>query len=158
MAKAKAKKSVPKKSKVVSKAKPQKKSTKPAVKASAKKPGKVVVPKVHKKTPKASEMVSLQGVISPLADRVLVQALPVETRTPGGLYLPDSASSSGQIEAQVIAVGPGARTKSGRLQPLDVKIGDKVMMAEYSGDEVQIMGVKAKLVKESEILGIIDSE
>ena len=109
-------------------------------------------------TAKASKPKSLQGVLSPLGDRVLVQILAGERKTPGGLIIPDTVALSGHLQAQVEAVGPGQRSKKGRLQPLDVKVGDKVLLTEYAGDEIEVLGLKAKLVRESDILGVVDSE
>lgn len=138
------------------KAKPAMKA-KPKKAATAKKTSTVKAPIKAKAAAPAKKM-NLSGLISPLGDRILVQIIEGERQTAGGLIIPDTVALTGQRQALVVAVGPGSRSKKGRLQPLDVKIGDKVLMAEYSGDEIEILGVKAKLVRESEILGVMDSE
>ena len=171
MAKAKAKKPAKSKNKAVkkvikAKAKPQakvsakaKSKPKPMKKVTpAKKIVKAKVPANKAKSAASPQKANLSGVLSPLGDRILVQVIEGERQTAGGLIIPDTVAITGQRQAMVVAVGPGSRSKKGRLQPLDVKIGDKVLMAEYAGDEIEILGVKAKLVRESEILGVMDSE
>lgn len=157
-AKVSAKKNPPKKA-----ARPAKKAVKQlavksisANKTKASMPKKQALPQAPKAgIPKAH---ALASILSPLADRVLVQVMPGERVTPGGLIIPDTVALTGHLRATVSAVGPGIRSKKGRLQPLDVKIGDKVLITEYAGDEIEVLGVKAKLIRESEILGVIDSE
>ncbi len=90
----------------------------------------------------------------PLADRVLVKRIEAETRTAGSIIIPDTAKEKPQ-EGEVIAVGPGARDESGKLTPLDVKAGDKILFGKWSGTEVKIDGQDLLIMKESDIMGIV---
>jgi chaperonin GroES len=91
----------------------------------------------------------------PLHDRVVVKRLEGEEKTKGGIIIPDSAKEKPQ-EGKVVAVGPGARDESGKLNPLDVKAGDRVLFGKWSGTEVKIDGDDLLIMKESDILGIVD--
>jgi chaperonin GroES len=91
----------------------------------------------------------------PLNDRVLVEALDQETKTKGGIIIPDTAKEKPQ-QGKVIAAGPGARTEEGKLQPMGVKAGDKILFGKWSGTEVKIDGKDLLIMKESDILGVID--
>jgi chaperonin GroES len=90
----------------------------------------------------------------PLHDRVVVRRLESEEKTKGGIIIPDTAKEKPQ-EGEVIAVGAGARDESGKLVPLDVKKGDKVLFGKWSGTEVKIDGVDLLIMKESDIMGVI---
>ena len=90
----------------------------------------------------------------PLHDRVLVRRVEEETKTAGGIIIPDTAKEKPQ-EGQVISVGPGARDESGKLVPLDVKAGDRVLFGKWSGTEVKIDGEDLLIMKESDILGVV---
>ena len=90
----------------------------------------------------------------PLHDRVVVRRLTSEEKTKGGIIIPDTAKEKPQ-EGEVIAVGSGARDDSGKLVPLDVKNGDKVLFGKWSGTEVKIDGEELLIMKESDIMGII---
>ena len=90
----------------------------------------------------------------PLHDRVVVKRLEGEEKTKGGIIIPDTAKEKPQ-EGEVVAVGPGARDDSGKLVPLDVKAGDKVLFGKWSGTEVKIDGVDLLIMKESDIMGIV---
>ncbi len=90
----------------------------------------------------------------PLHDRVVVKRLEGEEKTKGGIIIPDTAKEKPQ-EGEVIAVGPGARDESGKLAPLDVKAGDRVLFGKWSGTEVKIDGQDLLIMKESDILGIV---
>ncbi len=92
----------------------------------------------------------------PLHDRVVVKRIEAETKTVGGIIIPDTAKEKPQ-EGEVVAVGPGARDESGKLVPLDVKAGDRVLFGKWSGTEVKIDGQDLLIMKESDILGIIDA-
>ncbi|MGE0623499.1 MAG: co-chaperone GroES [Pseudomonadales bacterium] len=93
--------------------------------------------------------------IRPLHDRVVVRPVEAETKTSGGIVIPDSAAEkSGQGE--VIAVGAGAVLENGEVRPLTVKVGDRVLYGKYSGSEVKLDGETLLVVKESEILAIIE--
>ena len=91
----------------------------------------------------------------PLHDRVLVKRLESDTKTKGGIIIPDTAKEKPQ-EGEVISVGPGARDETGKLQPLDVKAGDRILFGKWSGTEVKIEGDEFLIMKESDIMGIID--
>jgi chaperonin GroES len=91
----------------------------------------------------------------PLHDRVVVRRLDSEEKTKGGIIIPDTAKEKPQ-EGEIIAVGPGARDESGKLVPLDVKAGDKVLFGKWSGTEVKIDGKELLIMKESDIMGVID--
>ena len=90
----------------------------------------------------------------PLHDRVVVRRLDSEEKTKGGIIIPDTAKEKPQ-EGEVIAVGAGARDESGKLVPLDVKAGDRVLFGKWSGTEVKIDGQDLLIMKESDILGVI---
>ena len=90
----------------------------------------------------------------PLHDRVVVRRLESEEKTKGGIIIPDTAKEKPQ-EGEVIAVGSGARDESGKLVPLDVKKGDKVLFGKWSGTEVKIDGQDLLIMKESDIMGIV---
>jgi len=91
----------------------------------------------------------------PLQDRVLLRRLEQEEKTPGGVIIPDTAKEK-PMEAEVIAVGPGVRDDKGIVRPLDVKVGDRVLLGKWSGTEVKIDGEELVIVKESDILGIVE--
>jgi len=90
----------------------------------------------------------------PLHDRVVVKRLDSEEKTKGGIIIPDTAKEKPQ-EGEIVAVGPGARDESGKLVPLDVKSGDRVLFGKWSGTEVKIDGVDLLIMKESDILGVV---
>ncbi|MDE2578173.1 MAG: co-chaperone GroES [Hyphomicrobiales bacterium] len=90
----------------------------------------------------------------PLHDRVVVKRLDSEEKTKGGIIIPDSAKEKPQ-EGEVVAVGPGARDENGKLQPLDVKKGDRILFGKWSGTEVKIDGQDLLIMKESDIMGVI---
>ena len=90
----------------------------------------------------------------PLQDRVVVRRLEEEGKTPGGIIIPDTAKEKPQ-EGEVVSVGAGARDESGKLVPLDVKAGDRVLFGKWSGTEVKIDGEDLLIMKESDILGVV---
>src|SRR3954449_7878719 len=90
----------------------------------------------------------------PLHDRVVVRRIEAEEKTKGGIIIPETAKEKPQ-EGEVVAVGPGARDESGKLVPLDVKEGDRVLFGKWSGTEVKIDGQDLLVMKESDILGIV---
>lgn len=94
--------------------------------------------------------------IRPLHDRVLVKRLETEEQVRGGIIIPDTAKEKPQ-EAEVIAVGPGKLTEDGKRSPMDVKEGDKVLMGKYSGSEIKIDGNDFVILREDEILAVINS-
>jgi chaperonin GroES len=91
----------------------------------------------------------------PLHDRVVVRRIEEDERTPGGIIIPDTAKEKPQ-QGEVISVGPGARDEKGVVQPLDVKAGDRVLFAKWSGSEVKIDGEELLIMKESDILGVLE--
>ena len=91
----------------------------------------------------------------PLHDRVVVRRLDAEEKTAGGIIIPDTAKEKPQ-EGEVLAVGTGVRDESGKLTPLDVKEGDKILFGKWSGTEVRLNGEDLLIMKESDILGIVD--
>jgi chaperonin GroES len=93
--------------------------------------------------------------IRPLHDRILVKRLEEETKTTGGLFIPDSAKEK-PIQAKVVAVGAGKLDKNGKLIPLDVKAGDKVLFSKYSGSEIKVDGEDHLIMREDDILAVLD--
>ena len=91
----------------------------------------------------------------PLHDRVVVRRIDAEEKSKGGIIIPDTAKEKPQ-EGEVIAAGPGARDESGKVQPLDVKAGDRVLFGKWSGTEVKIDGQELLIMKESDIMGIVE--
>jgi chaperonin GroES len=91
----------------------------------------------------------------PLHDCVLVRRIEAEEKTPGGIIIPDTAKEK-PVEAEVLAVGPGARDETGRVVPLDVKVGDRVLFGRWAGTDVLIGGEERLILKESDILGVIE--
>ena len=93
----------------------------------------------------------------PLHDRVVVRRLEQEEKTAGGIIIPDTAKEKPQ-EVEIVAVGPGARGEDGTLHPLDVKAGDRVLFGKWSGTEVKIDGEELIIMKESDVMGIIEGK
>ena len=91
----------------------------------------------------------------PLHDRVVIKRLDSETKSAGGIIIPDTAKEK-PMEGEVIAVGPGARNEKGELIALDVKVGDRVLFGKWSGTEVKIDGQELLIVKEADVMGIIE--
>jgi chaperonin GroES len=90
----------------------------------------------------------------PLHDRVVVKRIEAEEKTKGGIIIPDTAKEKPQ-EGEIIAVGPGGRDETGKLIPLDVKAGDRVLFGKWSGTEVKLEGEDLIIMKESDIMGVI---
>jgi chaperonin GroES len=93
----------------------------------------------------------------PLHDRVVVRRVKSEEKTAGGIIIPDTAQEKPQ-EGEIIAAGPGARDESGKLVPLDVKAGDRILFGKWSGTEVKIDGEDLLIMKESDVMGIIEGK
>jgi chaperonin GroES len=93
--------------------------------------------------------------LRPLQDRVLVRRVEPEARTAGGIFIPDTAQEK-PMEGEVVAVGPGARGEDGKRQPLDVKSGDRVLFGKWSGTEVKLDGEELMIMKEADIMGVLD--
>ena len=91
----------------------------------------------------------------PLHDRVAVKRLDAETKSAGGIIIPDTAAEKPQ-QGEIVAAGPGARDETGKLVPLDVKKGDKVLFGKWSGTEVKVDGQELLIMKESDIMGVLE--
>ncbi len=92
----------------------------------------------------------------PLHDRVVVRRIDADERTAGGIIIPDTAKEKPQ-QGEIVAVGPGARDEAGKLVPLDVRAGDRVLFGKWSGSEVRIDGEDFLIMKESDILGVLEA-
>ena len=90
----------------------------------------------------------------PLHDRVVIKRIEAEEKSSGGIIIPDTAKEKPQ-EGEVIAVGPGGRDESGKLIPIDVKVGDRVLFGKWSGTEVKLDGVEYLIMKESDLMGVL---
>ncbi len=95
--------------------------------------------------------------IRPLHDRILARRLEGEEKTAGGIIIPDTAKEK-PIQAEVLAVGPGARDDSGRIVPMEVRVGDIVMFTKWGGTEVKVDGEDLIVLKESDVIGIVDKK
>lgn len=93
----------------------------------------------------------------PLHDRVVVRRIEEEAKTAGGIIIPDTAKEKPQ-QGEVVAVGPGARDEAGKVNPLEVKSGDRILFGKWSGSEVKIDGEELLIIKESDILGILEGK
>jgi chaperonin GroES len=91
----------------------------------------------------------------PLHDRVLVRRIEAEEKSAGGIIIPDTAKEK-PSQGEVVAVGPGGRDDSGKLVPIDLRVGDRVLFGKWSGTEVKIDGEELLIMKESDVMGIID--
>ena len=91
----------------------------------------------------------------PLHDRIVVRRIEAEEKTAGGIIIPDTAKEK-PSEGEVIAVGPGARDETGQLQPLDVKVGDRILFGKWSGTEIRLDGEDLLIMKESDVMGVIE--
>lgn len=165
-------KKVTKKSAPAKKAKATKKVTKPVAKKAAPKkaakpaatkkvavkkasPAKAAPAHLLKSVPAAKKM-DLSNFVTPLDDRVMVQLSGSEKMTAGGLYIPDTvADTSGNLEGYVVAAGRGHLSKKGHVRPMDVKVGDRVVFAEYSGSKIKVQNEDLIILREGDILGIV---
>jgi chaperonin GroES len=93
----------------------------------------------------------------PLHDRVVVRRIESEGKTAGGIIIPDTAQEKPQ-EGEIIAVGPGGRDEAGKLIPLDVKVGDRILFGKWSGTEVKLDGQEYLIMKESDVMGVIEGQ
>ncbi|HTI84061.1 MAG TPA: co-chaperone GroES [Acetobacteraceae bacterium] len=93
----------------------------------------------------------------PLHDRVVVRRLEAEEKTAGGIIIPDTAKEK-PMEGEIVAAGPGARDETGKLVPLDVKAGDRILFGKWSGTEVKLDNEDLLIMKESDIMGIIEGQ
>jgi chaperonin GroES len=93
--------------------------------------------------------------LRPLQDRVLIRRVEPETKTSGGIFIPDTAQEK-PVEGEIVAVGPGIRDEHGKLHPLDVTAGDRVLFGKWSGTEVKLDGEELMIMKEADLMGVID--
>ena len=91
----------------------------------------------------------------PLQDRVLIRQIVQEEKTTGGIIIPDTAKEK-PMEGEVVAAGPGARSEDGKIRPLDVKVGDRVLFGKWSGTEIRLDGEDLMIMKESDLMGVIE--
>src|ERR671938_540828 len=91
----------------------------------------------------------------PLHDRVVVRRIDAETKSAGGIIIPDTAQEK-PSQGEVVAVGPGGRDEAGKLIPIDIKVGDRVLFGKWSGTEVKLDGEDLLIMKESDIMGVVD--
>lgn len=91
----------------------------------------------------------------PLQDRVVIRRVAEMEKTVGGIVIPDTAKEK-PMEGEVVAVGPGARSENGKIHPLDVRVGDRVLFGKWSGTEIKIAGEDLMIMKESDLMGIIE--
>lgn len=139
-----------------------KKDAKRVAKSAVRKPAKALASKSVKLASKQSHkqtvtpaLKAMQSFVTPLDDRILVQVGEAERMTAGGLYIPDTVTDvSGQIRGQVVAVGRGRLDRKGKIHPMDVKLGDQVVLNEHSGSKIRIENKDFVFVRESEVLGI----
>ncbi|MEJ1117565.1 co-chaperone GroES [Phyllobacterium sp. CCNWLW109] len=93
----------------------------------------------------------------PLHDRILVRRVEFEEKTSGGIIIPDTAKEKPQ-EGEVLAVGPGTRNEAGQIQPLELKTGDRILFGKWSGTEIKINGEELLIMKESDVMGIVEAQ
>jgi chaperonin GroES len=123
----------------------------PELSAKALKPHKLSIPDLGAN---ADEEIMAKTKFRPLHDRVVVKRIDAENKTKGGIIIPDTAKEK-PSEGEVVAVGPGGRDESGKLIPIDIKAGDRVLFGKWSGTEVKIDGEDLLIMKESDIMGVI---
>jgi chaperonin GroES len=92
----------------------------------------------------------------PLHDRIVVRRIEADEKTAGGIIIPDIAKEKPQ-EGEVLAIGPGARDESGQIQPLDVRVGDRVLFGKWSGTEIRLDGQDLLIMKEADVMGVLDA-
>ena len=93
----------------------------------------------------------------PLHDRVVVERIDAEAKSAGGIIIPDTAKEKPQ-QGKVVAVGPGGRDENGKLIPIDLRVGDRVLFGKWSGNEVKIDGAELLIMKESDIMGVLEGK
>jgi len=93
--------------------------------------------------------------IRPLHDRIIVERIEEETKTAGGLIIPDTAKEKPQ-QGKIVAVGKGKTTEDGKVLPMDVKVGDKVLFGKYSGNEIKVEGKEYLMMREDDVLGVVE--
>jgi chaperonin GroES len=93
--------------------------------------------------------------LRPLQDLVVIRRVAAEEKTVGGIFIPDTAQEK-PVEGEVVAAGPGARSEDGRIHPLDVEVGDRVLFGKWSGTEIKLDGEELIIIKESDLLGVVE--
>ena len=93
--------------------------------------------------------------LKPLSDRIIVKAVTAEERTPGGIVLPDTAKEKPQ-EGEVIAVGPGKLLDTGKVAPVDISVGDRVIYSRYGGTEIKLNGEEVVVLRQDDVLGVVE--
>jgi chaperonin GroES len=156
------KKAVTKAGKKVAK-KTTKQANKKSIKSLKKTPAKLQTKKMaevkatSKVAPQKKVITDYTKAITPLHDRLVVRVLNAERMTAGGLIIPDTAlMATGYLRAEVLAIGTGTKSKKGYLKPLDVKVGDKVLFAEYAGTKVSYNSENLHIIHESDVMGILE--
>ncbi|MDG0815395.1 co-chaperone GroES [Bdellovibrio svalbardensis] len=108
------------------------------------------------RTPAPAKVLDLSNFVTPLDDRLIVQLSGAEKMTAGGLYIPDSVSDvSGNLQGTVVAAGRGHISKKGHLRPMDVKVGDKIVFAEYAGSKIKIQNEDLVIIREGDVMGVV---
>lgn len=131
---------------------------KPQLKAKAPVKSKAAVKaKPKNEAKKSSPSKPAKTSFQPINDRVLIQRSEFSKQTAGGLFIPDSVGEAPN-EGTVVGVGPGSKTKKGKIQPTSVKVGNKVLFSKYSGNEIKIDGQEFIILRENEILGVLETE
>src|SRR3989344_2393201 len=135
---------------------PKKKVASPKKKIVAKKKVVAAKKKPAAKKATATKSIDYTKAIASLADRLVIRIVQAEKVTPGGIIIPDSVSTvAGHLKGEVLAVGSGAKNKKGQIRPLDVKLGDFVLFAEYAGTKVEFNSEELQIVNESDVMGIV---
>jgi chaperonin GroES len=93
--------------------------------------------------------------LRPLQDLVVIRRVAAEEKTMGGIFIPDTAQEK-PVEGEVVAAGPGARSEDGKIHPLDVEVGDRVLFGKWSGTEIKLDGEELIIIKESDLLGVVE--
>jgi chaperonin GroES len=127
----------------------------PVQKAAAKKAVPKPAQKVSAPAKQSMKISDWENFLTPLDDRLIVQPEEGEKMTPGGLYIPDTVQATGNYKGTVLAVGRGHRDEKGHMRPMDVKAGDVILFSEHSGTTMALQGHDVKILRESEVLGIV---
>jgi chaperonin GroES len=93
--------------------------------------------------------------LRPLQDLVVIRRVASEEKTVGGIFIPDTAQEK-PVEGEIVAAGPGARSEDGKIRPLDVEVGDRVLFGKWSGTEIKLDGEELIIIKESDLLGVVE--
>jgi len=108
---------------------------------------------------KKNVVIDWENFLTPLDDRLIIEMASAERKTAGGLFIPDTASNvSGNFKGTVLIAGRGHRDEKGRIRPMDVKSGDTILFAEYAGSKLDLMGKEVRILRESEVLGIVEKK